>query len=151
MFGLKPLLGLEPMAPIRPQLLVSHANHSATETSMYVCMYVRTYVRMYTNSFYLFRRTLRNDKSGKILLNLCGAMLLMDVAFLVGAPSYYVDDGLCRTVAVLMHYFLLATFTWMLVEALEMYRALVTVFAKYASWYMAKRCVAAWGELAWQL
>ena len=40
MFGFKPLLGLEPMAPIRPQLLVSHANHSATETSIYVCMYV---------------------------------------------------------------------------------------------------------------
>ena len=33
-FGFKPLLGLEPMAPIRPQLLVSHANHSATETSI---------------------------------------------------------------------------------------------------------------------
>ena len=47
MFGLKPLLGLEPMAPIRPQLLVSHANHLATETSMYVCMYVCMYVLMY--------------------------------------------------------------------------------------------------------
>ena len=32
--GFKPLLGLEPMAPIHPQLLVSHANHSATETSI---------------------------------------------------------------------------------------------------------------------
>ena len=40
MFGFKPLLGLEPMAPIRPQLLVSHANHPATETCMYVCMCV---------------------------------------------------------------------------------------------------------------
>ena len=51
MFGLKPLLGLEPIAPIRPQLLVSHANHSATETSMYlymcVCVYVFAYVCMY--------------------------------------------------------------------------------------------------------
>ena len=49
MFGLKPLLGLEPMAPIRPQLLVSHANHSATETSicMYVCMCLCMYVCMY--------------------------------------------------------------------------------------------------------
>ena len=46
-FGFKPLLGLEPMAPIRPQLLVSQANHSATETSMYVCMYVCMYVRTY--------------------------------------------------------------------------------------------------------
>ena len=56
----KPLLDLEPMAPIRPQLLVSHANHSATETlciyvymyvclfvCMYVCMHVCTYVYMY--------------------------------------------------------------------------------------------------------
>ena len=39
-FGFKPLLGLEHMAPMLSQLLVSHANHSATETSMYVCMYV---------------------------------------------------------------------------------------------------------------
>ena len=42
MFGFKPLLGLEPMAPIRPQLLVSHANHSATKTS--ICMYESLYV-----------------------------------------------------------------------------------------------------------
>ena len=46
-FGIKPLLGLEPMAPIRPQLLVSHANHSATETCMYVCMYVLMYDYIY--------------------------------------------------------------------------------------------------------
>ena len=40
-FGFKPLLGLEPRAPILPQLLASHVNHSATETShvfIYVCM-----------------------------------------------------------------------------------------------------------------
>ena len=46
MFGIKPLLGLEPMAPIRPQLLVSHANHSATKTSLTVCD-VCIYVCMY--------------------------------------------------------------------------------------------------------
>ena len=40
MFGLKPLLGLEPMAPIRLQLPASQANHSAPETCMYVCMYM---------------------------------------------------------------------------------------------------------------
>ena len=40
----RPLLGLEPMALIRPQLPASHANHSATETSLYVYMYVCGYV-----------------------------------------------------------------------------------------------------------
>ena len=51
--GLKPLVGLEPMAPIRPQLSASHANHSTTETYvcigvyMYACMYVCMCVCMY--------------------------------------------------------------------------------------------------------
>ena len=39
--------GLEPMAPIRLQLLVSHANHSATETCINVCMHVCMYVCVY--------------------------------------------------------------------------------------------------------
>ena len=49
MFGLKSLLGLETLAPIRPQLRANHANLSATDTSlcMYVCMYVCTCVCMY--------------------------------------------------------------------------------------------------------
>ena len=34
---IKPLLGLEPMAPIRPQLLVSRTNHR--DVRMNVCMY----------------------------------------------------------------------------------------------------------------
>ena len=33
-FGFKPLLRLEPMVQIRPQLPTSHANHSATEKSL---------------------------------------------------------------------------------------------------------------------
>ena len=45
-FGIMPLLGLEPMTPIRPQLLVSHANHSAT-VCMYVCIDVCMCVYMY--------------------------------------------------------------------------------------------------------
>ena len=60
MFGLKPLLGLEPMAPIRPQLLVSHVNHSATETSIkrmfnepmiYVVTIVGRYVDRYVGRY----------------------------------------------------------------------------------------------------
>ena len=49
-FGFKPLLGLEPMAPIRPQLPAIHATYSATKC-MYVCMYVRMYVCMYVCTY----------------------------------------------------------------------------------------------------
>ena len=61
------------MAPIRPQLLVSHANHSATETSicMYVCMhacvsiylsiYLSIYIMETTNIVIGIRTTLENS------------------------------------------------------------------------------------------
>ncbi|KAK7103049.1 hypothetical protein V1264_021179 [Littorina saxatilis] len=98
-------------------------------------------------------RSLNKDKSGKILLNLCVALLLLNAIFLASglASSDDDDDGLddnddaCTTVAVILHYLLLASLAWMLVEAAEMYRALVTVFAKYAQCYMLKRCLIGWG------
>ena len=61
------MLGLEPMAPIRPQLLVSDANHSATETSMYVCMYVCIdvciYVCMYVCMYVLSEQAVGTHSS----------------------------------------------------------------------------------------
>ncbi|XP_050412538.2 cadherin EGF LAG seven-pass G-type receptor 2 [Patella vulgata] len=95
---------------------------------------------------YTLFKCLHGEKSGKILLNLCVAMLLMNLAFLFGSQSSttYGDD-ICTAVAVMLHLFLLATLMWMLVEAVEMYQALVTVFNKYARFYMMKRCVVGWG------
>ena len=50
-FGFNPLLGLEPMAPILPQLPAIHANHSATYVCMYICMYVCIYACMFSSLF----------------------------------------------------------------------------------------------------
>ena len=83
------------------------------------------------------------------------ALLLLNIVFLANGLSSSGDDsgdlddkkGACTAVAVLLHYLLLASLAWMLVEAVEMYRALVTVFAKYAQCYMLKRCLIGWGEL----
>ena len=82
-FGFHPLLGLEPMAPIRPQLLVSNANHSATETSMFalnkcvygwmavctyvcmhVCMHVCIYVCMYVCMYLCMYECIHVCKAG---------------------------------------------------------------------------------------
>ncbi|NXR98109.1 AGRG6 protein, partial [Oxylabes madagascariensis] len=55
-------------------------------------------------------------------------------------------DGLCIAVAALLHFFLLATFTWMGLEAVHMYIALVKVFNTYIRRYILKFCVIGWGE-----
>ncbi|XP_064607198.1 uncharacterized protein LOC135471789 isoform X2 [Liolophura sinensis] len=91
-------------------------------------------------------KCLHGDKSGKILLNLCVSMLMLNIVFVLGSQkgSHYGRE-ICMTVAILIHYFLLTTLMWMCIEAGNMYRVLVTVFTKYTDYFMLKRCIIAWG------
>ncbi|XP_053377693.1 adhesion G-protein coupled receptor G6-like isoform X3 [Mercenaria mercenaria] len=95
-------------------------------------------------------RCLNREKSGKILMNLCASMLLLNAFFFLGSETSLSlsGDGMCKAAAILLHYFLLTTLTWMLVEAINMYQALITVFTKYSGFFMLKRCIFAWGAPA---
>lgn len=96
-------------------------------------------------------RCLNRDRSGKILLNLCVSLLLMNLAFLLVAVREYMDRNLmvvtdlCTGVAMLTHYLVLTSLMWMLVEAINMYQLLITVFATAETKFMCKRMLAAWG------
>lgn len=81
-------------------------------------------------------------------MNLSASMLVMNAVFVGGSETSVAVSGdvACRVVAILLHYFLLTTLTWMLVEAVNMYQALITVFAKYSGFFMLKRCLFAWGN-----
>lgn len=99
----------------------------------------------------VFYRCLNRDRSGKILLNLCISLLLMNLAFLLVAAEEYMDSSLmivvdvCTGVAVLTHYLVLTSLMWMLVEAINMYQLLITVFATSETKFMCKRMICAWG------
>ncbi|XP_007890026.2 adhesion G-protein coupled receptor G2, partial [Callorhinchus milii] len=95
---------------------------------------------------YIFFEKLRRDYPSKILINLCTALLFLNMVFLIDSwISAYEVNGLCIAVAVFLHYFLLASFTWMSLEAFHMYLALVKVFNTYVRKYMLKFCIAGWG------
>lgn len=67
------------------------------------------------------------------------------VIFLAGmerTESYY---G-CITVAALMHYFLLVSFMWMLVEGFLQYLRFVRVLGTYVPRFMLKASIPAWGR-----
>ncbi|XP_002735776.3 adhesion G-protein coupled receptor G6-like [Saccoglossus kowalevskii] len=98
-------------------------------------------------TFLAFRR-LRKDNPTKILMNLCFAIFMSILLFL--AVSFSVDFApiipeLCTTMAVLLHYFLLAVMTWMALEAFNMYLLLVKVFETYIRHFMIKLCLIGWG------
>ncbi|XP_047660865.1 adhesion G-protein coupled receptor G2 [Tachysurus fulvidraco] len=95
---------------------------------------------------YTLLEKLRSDYPSQILLNLSIALLGLNLVFLVNSwLSSFGVAALCAAVATTQHYFLLASFTWMFLEAVNMYLALVKVFNTYVSSYILKFCFIGWG------
>ncbi|XP_077164506.1 adhesion G-protein coupled receptor G4 isoform X2 [Paroedura picta] len=95
---------------------------------------------------YLSIDKLREDYPSKILINLCLALLMLNLLFLVNSwlASFH-NHGLCIAVGAFLHYFLLVAFTWMGLEAIHMYYALIKVFNTYIPNYILKFSIAGWG------
>lgn len=92
-------------------------------------------------------RKLRRDYPSKILMNLSTSLLFLNMVFLLDSwLSTMENDGLCKAVAIFLHYFLLTSFTWMGLESVHMYIALVKVFNTYIRRYILKFCIVGWGE-----
>ncbi|XP_068182518.1 adhesion G-protein coupled receptor G6 [Antennarius striatus] len=95
---------------------------------------------------YLSFEKLRKDNPSKILINLSAALLGLNMLFLLNSwLASFSNYSLCIITAASMHYFLLASFTWMGLEAVHMYHALVKVFNIYIPSYILKCCAAGWG------
>lgn len=92
-------------------------------------------------------RKLRRDYPSKILMNLSASLLFLNMVFLMdGWVAGLGSSPLCQSVAVFLHYFLLTSFTWMGLESIHMYIALVKVFNTYVRRYILKFCIVGWGE-----
>uniref|UniRef100_A0A8C2I3T2 Adhesion G-protein coupled receptor G6 n=1 Tax=Cyprinus carpio TaxID=7962 RepID=A0A8C2I3T2_CYPCA len=95
---------------------------------------------------YIAFEKLRRDYPSKILMNLSTSLLFLNMVFLLdGWLASYEIEGLCVTVAVFLHFFLLTSFTWMGLESIHMYIALVKVFNTYIRRYILKFCLVGWG------
>ncbi|XP_039221333.1 adhesion G-protein coupled receptor G2-like [Crotalus tigris] len=95
---------------------------------------------------YIAFEKIRRDYPSKILIQLCIALLLLNLVFLLDSwIALYEIQGLCISVAAFLHYFLLVSFTWMGLEAFHMYLALVKVFNTYVRKYILKFCIIGWG------
>ncbi|KAM4693691.1 adhesion G-protein coupled receptor G6 isoform 2-T2 [Discoglossus pictus] len=95
---------------------------------------------------YIAFEKIRRDYPSKILMNLSTALLFLNLFFLLdGWLASFDINGLCIAVAALLHFFLLSTFTWMALEAVHMYIALVKVFNTYIRRYILKFCIIGWG------
>ncbi|XP_033111626.1 adhesion G-protein coupled receptor G6-like isoform X2 [Anneissia japonica] len=93
------------------------------------------------------RRRTKADKRVKILLNLVLALLMANIFFMMASLTVEFEEleDVCRIMAIFLHYFLLATMTWMALEAFNMYLSLVKVFEQYYSHFILKQMIFGWG------
>ncbi|XP_033899167.1 adhesion G-protein coupled receptor G5-like [Acipenser ruthenus] len=95
-----------------------------------------------TIGLFLCQRKCTSDKSSLIHMNLAVALLLLNVSFLLNMTlASLCNEGVCLLLALMLHYSLLCSFTWMGIEAYNVYRLLCQVFRTYTSLYMLKLCL----------
>ncbi|XP_062268002.1 adhesion G-protein coupled receptor G2-like [Platichthys flesus] len=93
---------------------------------------------------FLIRRTKATD-STKILIHLVLALCLLDLLFLLNSTVADMKNAVgCKAVAALMHYSMLATFTWFAVQALHLCLQLYTKGNIVINRYVLKVCLASW-------
>ncbi|PIC43841.1 hypothetical protein B9Z55_004426 [Caenorhabditis nigoni] len=75
---------------------------------------------------FTFFRNLQNVRNS-IHRNLCLCLLIAELVFVIGMDRTGNRTG-CGVVAILIHYFFLASFCWMLLEGYQLYMMLIQVF-----------------------
>ncbi|NXI61580.1 AGRG2 protein, partial [Anseranas semipalmata] len=131
------LYGNTPLSPTQELVLTFISYIGCGLSAIFLSITLVTYIAF---------EKIRRDYPSKILIQLCAALLLLNLVFLLDSwIALYDTQGLCIAVAVFLHYFLLVSFTWMGLEAFHMYLALVKVFNTYVRKYILKFCIVGWG------
>ncbi|KAG2470127.1 AGRG2 protein, partial [Polypterus senegalus] len=87
------------------------------------------------------------DQSWFIHLSLAGALLLLNIGFLCSAaiPAIRSISWLCTTTGLFLHFFLICTFTWMALEAYQMFMLMCRRNHTSLKAYGLKVCFVGWG------
>ncbi|XP_059372859.1 adhesion G-protein coupled receptor G2-like [Carassius carassius] len=95
---------------------------------------------------FIFSSNARAEVSNSIHVSLSAALFLLNLSFMFSewAATVTVNE-VCVFIAVMIHYSLLCSFTWMAIEALHLYLLLIRVFNIHIRHYMVKLSLIGWG------
>lgn len=129
-----------------PRTVFSDANETALEIlSIVGCVFSIFGLAMIALTAAMFRAW-RRDYSNKIWLQLCIAIFIVIISFLVVVFASFTQYNVaCMLVGVALHYSVLASFCWMLVAAVLSYRRLVLVFTRDLSHKLLRASAFSWG------
>ncbi|XP_043088435.1 adhesion G-protein coupled receptor G2-like [Puntigrus tetrazona] len=127
----------------------SNTNETAKnlETLTYIT-YIGCGISMFFLSIALFMhfllRKAKSNQATKILMNMFGSLFLLNASFLSNeSVANTQDNAACVFIALLLHYSMLASFTWFFIQALHMYLWLIRQNVTITN-YMRKITVLGW-------
>lgn len=93
-------------------------------------------------------RKIKASQATLLLINLFVAMFSLNLSFLVNESIAGLGNfAACVAIAAVMHYTMLATFTWFFIQALHLYFNLWKISTEIKH-YMTKICITGWGKTA---
>ncbi|XP_043842585.1 adhesion G protein-coupled receptor G3 [Dromiciops gliroides] len=92
------------------------------------------------------RQRFKSEDAPKIHVALSISLVLLNLTFIISLGNNSPEQGAsCRAQGGIFHYFLLCCFTWMGIEAFNLYLLAIKIFNTYISHYFLKLCLVGWG------
>ncbi|XP_059411495.1 adhesion G protein-coupled receptor G3-like [Carassius carassius] len=130
------------MSPPDANITVSHLD-SLTLISSVGCGISMFFMAIALFMHFLLRKA-ESNQATKILMNMFVALSLLNASFLSNESIANTgDNAACVFIALLLHYSMLASFTWFFIQALHMYLWLIRQNVTISN-YMRKITVLAW-------
>ncbi|XP_043088434.1 adhesion G-protein coupled receptor G2-like [Puntigrus tetrazona] len=129
----------------------SQSNQNITEKDLETLTYI-TYIGCGISMFFLsialfmhfLLRKAKSNQATKILMNMFVSLFLLNASFLSNeSVANTQDNAACVFIALLLHYSMLASFTWFFIQALHMYLWLIRQNVTITN-YMRKITVLGW-------
>ncbi|XP_067408516.1 adhesion G-protein coupled receptor G1 isoform X2 [Emydura macquarii macquarii] len=113
----------------------------------YVGCIISALASLFTIIFFFSRRRTRDSTvTIYIHMNLLGAILLLDVSFLLSQPLASIGSEVaCKASAMFLHFSLLCCLAWMGIEGYNLYKLVVEVFNTFIEHFILKLCLVGWG------
>ncbi|XP_063801871.1 adhesion G-protein coupled receptor G1-like [Pseudophryne corroboree] len=100
---------------------------------------------LFTIGWICCTRKMQTNPTLQIHMNLLGAVLLLDLSFILSAVLGALEEqNVCRGSAIALHFALLCTFAWMAIEGFNLYQLVVKVFQS-SSVSALKLALLGWG------
>ncbi|XP_050779252.1 adhesion G protein-coupled receptor G3 isoform X1 [Gopherus flavomarginatus] len=132
---------MSPSLDVTVQMLLTIANVGCGISVVFSAFTIILYFALR----FAYKKFKSND-TAKIHVNLTSSLLLLNLAYLLNRWIFSLGHlGLCKGIGGFTHYCLLCCFTWMAIEAFQLYLLVIKVTNIYMRHYMVKLCLVGWG------